>query len=121
MTRYALALAAILIFSFPAFAQHSVALSWTQPAGTPAAVSWNIYRATGACATGLVMAKINTAPLTTTSFTDSSAALTPNGAFCYQATSVSASGIESAPSNEVTATIPGPPAAPTGLVITGVT
>jgi hypothetical protein len=110
-----------LLFAAPAFAQHTVALSWTAPTGTPAAVSYNMYRATGACASGLTFAKINTAAITGTTYTDSSSALTPNGIFCYQVTAVSASGVESVPSNQAQATIPGPPSAPTGLTVTGTT
>jgi hypothetical protein len=114
-------MAAMFLFAvLPVFAQHTVVLSWTAPTGTPAAVSYNMYRATGACASGLTFSKINTAPITTTTFTDSSAALTPNATFCYQATAVSSTGVESVPSNQAGATIPGPPSAPTALTVTGV-
>jgi hypothetical protein len=114
-------MAAMFLFAvLPAFAQHTVVLSWTAPTGTPAAVSYNMYRATGACASGLTFTKINTAPITVTTFTDSSTALTPNATFCYQATAVSSTGVESVPSNQAGATIPGPPSAPTGLTVTSV-
>lgn len=122
MRRFAFVLACFTILLFPsaALAQHSVALSWTAPTGTPAAVSYNVYRATGACAAGITFAKINTAAVTATTYTDSSAALTPNLTVCYQVTAVSSSGVESVPSNQVAATIPGPPGAPTGLTVTSV-
>ena len=108
-----------LFVATPAFAQHTVGLSWTAPTGTPAAVSYNVYRATGACAAGLTFAKINAAAVTGTTYTDSSAALTPNLTVCYQVTAVSSSGVESTASNQAAATIPGPPGAPTGLTVTG--
>lgn len=115
-----LACFAMLFFPVVALAQHTVVLTWTAPTGTPAAVSYNVYRATGACASGLTFAKLNTTAITTTTFTDSSAALTPNATFCYQATAVGANGVESLPSNQAAATIPGPPGAPTGLTVTSV-
>jgi hypothetical protein len=129
MKRYAVLVVALLAFSLSAFAQTpTVGLSWTAPPAPvapattpPAAASYNVYRAPGACGSGIVFAKINTAAVTATTYTDSSAALTPNGTFCYQVTAVSASGIESVASNQAAATIPGPPAAPTGLVITSTT
>jgi fibronectin type 3 domain-containing protein len=115
--------AALLIAFVPgiAHAQHSVALSWTAPTGSPAAVSYNIYRGTGACASGLVFSKVNSSAISGTSFTDSSSALSSNTTYCYQATAVDAAGIESIPSNQAAAAIPGPSGAPTGLTIVTVT
>ena len=99
---------------------HSVAMSWTAPTGTPAATGYFVYRANGACANGIVFTQLNTAAITTLTYTDSSSTLATNGVYCYQVTATDAAGIQSIPSNQVAATIPGPSAAPTGLVITSV-
>lgn len=121
MKRCLVLLGLLFVFALPAAAQHSVALSWTAPTGTPIAASYNMYRATGACATGIVFTKQNTSPITGTTYTDSTSTLVANGVFCYQVTAVSPTNVESIPSNQVTAAIPGPTAPPTNLVITNVT
>jgi hypothetical protein len=130
MKKMILLSAAFLLAVIPAFAQHSVGLAWGAPTGTPAAVSYNAYRLTGTCpaAPATVAAaltagytKINTAAITLTAYTDSSATLAPSTTYCYFVTAVSSSGAESVPSNQAPATIPaGAPSAPTGLTISSV-
>jgi hypothetical protein len=82
--------------------QHSVVTSWTATSGA----QYNVYRAPGTCGTsGQVFTKLNSALISSTSFTDS----TPvSGAtYCYYATAVE-SGVESPPSNAATVVIPTP-------------
>lgn len=105
-----LLLAVLLLFATGAYAQaapHSVALSWT--ASTDGGVV-TVYRASGACSTSSVFASITTGVATNT-FTDSTVTV---GSFCYQVTTV-VNGLESQPSNQVTARIL--PQAPTSLTI----
>jgi hypothetical protein len=87
---------------------HSVTLAWTP--GVPVAgvsvadASYNVYSLVGPCApTGF--AKVNTAPVLTSSFTDTSAYLVSGATVCYQVTAVSAGGVESAPSNQAAGVI----------------
>jgi fibronectin type 3 domain-containing protein len=94
-------------------AQHSVSLTWTD---TTSGVTYNMYRATGACASGLVFSKLNSTAITATAYTDASS-LTAGTTYCYQVTAVNSSGVESIPSNEAPAVIPNPPPAPTGLTV----
>lgn len=104
-------LALFAIFSAALFAQsnHSATLTWsdtTNPAGT----TYNVYRATGACAAGLTFTDI--APgVAVKTYVDST--VTP-GVYCYQVTAV-LNGVESAPSNQAGA--PVPPNAPSLTVV----
>jgi hypothetical protein len=112
-------LALALTFAPPAKAQHSASLTWT--ASTDAAANptlgYNVYRLAGACpASGTTgFTKLNTATVTTTSFTDSTISL---GNACYYVTAT-LNGAESVPSNTASAVIL--PGAPTLLKITGTT
>jgi hypothetical protein len=107
---------------------HTVHLTWT--AGVPvsgstvADASYNVYSAPGGCGAGLTFTKINSAPVTTPSFNDTSSYLTSTSSpqtFCYQVTAIAAPvppatvGVEGAPSNQVAIVIPAivlPPAPP---------
>jgi|ERR1700674_2555284 hypothetical protein len=92
---------------------HSASLTWT--ASTDSGVSYNIYRLSGACPSAATtgFAKITAAPLTATTYTDSTVA---PGTYCYYATAV-LNGAESIPSNLASAVIL--PAAPTALSVAG--
>jgi hypothetical protein len=93
-----------------------VVLSWT--ASTDAAanptLTYNVYKFSGVCTTtgSPVFTKINTAPVTTLTYTDSTVT---TGTFCYYVTAV-LNGAESAPSTQVSAVIL--LAAPTLLKVT---
>ena len=82
-------------------AAHEVDLSWNAPASsTDPVMGYNIYRATGSGA--LVL--ITSSPDLTLAFADKN--VTSGASYSYVAKSVDASGVESAPSNQVTVTIP---------------
>lgn len=108
----------------PGGALHCATLSWTPPTGTPAAVSFNIYRTatTGGCSTVTAAGctKVNPVAITSNSFVDSTLAATTT--YFWVATSVGSNNAESGPSNQVTATTPADPAPapPTGLSVTAV-
>lgn len=88
----------------------SVNLSWT--ASTDVVDGYNVYRGTAA---GAETNKLNTTPVTATSFVDQNP---PVGQEFYAVKSVKG-GIESVFSNEVSVTVPlPPPAPPTKLVAT---
>jgi fibronectin type 3 domain-containing protein len=78
---------------------HSVSLSWT--ASTSTVSGYNVYRGT---VSGGPYTKINSALDTTTSYTDSTAQATLT--YFYVVTSVDSTNVESAFSNQVSATIP---------------
>lgn len=81
---------------------YEVALTWDAPASSSdAVVSYNVYRVTGTTGT---YQKLNTSANTPTTYTDSTVA--SGDTYSYEVTSVDANGIESAPSNIYTATIP---------------
>jgi hypothetical protein len=105
----------------PQTPSHSVTLKWTpgtaSPPATVAATSFNVYRFTGACATGIVFTLISPAGNGPTAPTYVDSTVTSGLTYCYQVTGV-ANGQESTASNEVAATIAAAPAAPTGLAIT---
>ncbi len=87
-----------------AHAQYTVKVTWTastSAAGNPS-LTYNVYRA-ATCASHF--AKLNSAPVTTTSYFDATAAT--GAAYCYQITAVLA-GLESAPSNQATVALPPP-------------
>jgi fibronectin type 3 domain-containing protein len=82
-----------------AVVNHSVALSWTASAST--VVGYNTYSST---TTGGPYAKLTSAPNAGTTYTDSTvqAGLT----YYYVVTAVDSSGMESADSTQISATIP---------------
>lgn len=76
---------------------HTVGLSWD--ASTSAEVSgYNVYRSVYTYSCGSFL-KINPAPITSTSYTDSE--VTTGASYCYATTAVTASGAESDYSNIV--------------------
>jgi hypothetical protein len=80
-------------------AAHSVTLAW---AGNGATIAgYNVYRS--AVASGSYT-KVNSAPLTSPTFTDE--AVTPGAAYYYTVTAVSTGGLESGYSNQATVTVP---------------
>lgn len=84
----------------PTGTPHTVALSWVAST-TTTVVSYNVYRSTGNCNS---LAKINPSPITTLSYTDATVANTT--IYCYAATAVDSTGLESSMSTTVTANIP---------------
>jgi Abnormal spindle-like microcephaly-assoc'd, ASPM-SPD-2-Hydin len=81
---------------------HQVTLSWQAPADSPVPVAgYNSYRATSGSTT---FERLNSSPDTGTTFIDST--VQAGTTYTYYVTSVSSSGVESAPSNDVSATIP---------------
>jgi hypothetical protein len=112
-------LALALALASPAKAQHSASLSWTASSDAAAnpTLAYNVYRLTGACpSSGTAgFTKLNTTPVTATSFTDATIVL---GSACYYVTAT-LNGTESVPSNATSAVIL--PGAPTLLKITGTT
>lgn len=80
--------------------KHSVALSW-QPSAS-AAIGYFIYRSTG----GGGLSRLNASLDDSTSFTDST--VVSGETYRYEVTSVNSSNVESAASNPITVTIPGP-------------
>ena len=80
---------------------HEVDLSWDAPASSPDPVAgYNVYRATG----GGSFARINSSPISTVVYVDSTVA--SGTTYSYMVKSVDSSGVESAASNQITATIP---------------
>jgi hypothetical protein len=79
--------------------QHSVHLSWK--ASTSAVAGYNVYRRG---TSGLI--KVNSEPVTGTSYVDSS--VQPGQTYYYVTKAVSSTGTESRPSNEVQAVVPSP-------------
>lgn len=90
---------------------HSVSLSWTASpdAASNITLAYNVYRGSGA---GQETVKINTSPVTGTTFVDTNP---PLGEDFYIAKSV-LNGVESIASNEATAVIL--PQPPTALTVT---
>ena len=80
---------------------HSSTLSWTP--STSSVVGYYVYRGTQ---TGGPYAKLNDTPISLTTYTDS--AVQAGQTYFYVATSVDLSNVESAFSNESSATIPTP-------------
>jgi hypothetical protein len=78
---------------------HSVTLSWT--ASTSAVSGYNVYRST---VSGGPYTKLNSALIATTTYTDST--VQASTTYFYVVTSVDSSGVESADSAEVSATVP---------------
>jgi hypothetical protein len=81
---------------------HQVALSWEAPANSAVSiVGYNSYRSTGGSSTYQLL---NSSPDPQTTYVDSTVQTAVT--YDYIVTSVDSSGLESAPSNEVAATIP---------------
>jgi fibronectin type 3 domain-containing protein len=78
---------------------HSVTLSWT--ASTSAVSGYNVYRST---VSGGPYTKLNSALIAATTYTDST--VQASTTYFYVVTSVDSSGVESADSAEVSATVP---------------
>lgn len=86
-------------------AQHIVQVSWTassDAAGNPS-LAYNVYRA-GSCAGQFT--KLNSAPLSGTSYSDTHVAI--GAVYCYQVTAI-LDGVESIPSNQTIAAVPSLP------------
>lgn len=89
---------------------HSVSLSWTASTDFAAGDSYNVYRGS---VSGGPYSKLNTAPITTTTFTDTT--VVAGSTYFYVATHVSGTA-ESVDSNEAKAVVL--PRAPSALVAT---
>ena len=95
----------LFVFAALAFGQtRTVVLTWDH---TDPAVTFNVYRSSGACPTPVVPipTKINAAPVTAKTYTDTNITY---GVWCYQVRAF-AGGLESVPSNDALAEA-GPPA-----------
>jgi hypothetical protein len=86
-------------FTATAQVSHSVAVSWT--ASTSSVIGYNIYRST---VSGSGYIKLNSAPVIGLTYTDTS--VQSGTTYFYVARAVSSSGVESADSNQDSATIP---------------
>ena len=85
--------------------QHTVQMSWAASAMPPALDGYNAYRyAAGAGCSGSVT-KLNSSLITTTTFADNT--VVSGSTYCYYSTASSA-GVESAPSNVFSLTVPTP-------------
>jgi len=103
MKRIALLLALVIApGAVPACAQNIVRVSWTASSDAPGnpSLTYNVYRA-GSCPGQFT--KLNSVPLSGTSFRDTNVAV--GAVYCYQLTAV-LNGVESVPSNQVTAALP---------------
>lgn len=78
---------------------HSVTLSWT--ASTSTVTGYNVYRST---VSGGPYSKLNSTPVAATTYADTT--VQPSTTYYYVVTSVDSSGVESADSAEVSATVP---------------
>ncbi len=80
---------------------HEVSLSWNAPSSSPDPVAgYNVYRSTGSGAAQLINSSIDTQ----TAYVDS--AVVSGTTYTYIVKSVDNNGVESIPSNQITATIP---------------
>ena len=93
---------ALALGAVPARAQNSVRVSWTasSDAGGNPSLVYNVYRA-GSCPGQFT--KLNSAPLSDTSYLDTNVGV--GAVYCYQVTAV-INGVESAPSNQTIAAVP---------------
>ncbi len=110
MTKLTLCLMLFASLGFAQGATHSATLTWTDPSN-PAGVTYSVYRATGLCSGSPTFSKIATA-IAVLTYVDTTVTA---GNYCYQVTAT-ASGMESAPSNSVLATVPSFP--PQTLAVT---
>lgn len=95
-------------------AQHGNFLSWSAPvvdANHSAASSYNVYRSTVSGGPYTLVSNV-----TTTSFIDPIAVLTPGVTYFYVVRAVNTVGVEEQVAVEVSGTIPNAPGAVTGLV-----
>ena len=81
---------------------HTVSLSWSAST-SPSVIGYNVYRSTTA---GGPYTKLTATPLTVTTYVDYN--VTAGQTYFYVTTGLDVSANESAPSNEVSATIPTP-------------
>jgi hypothetical protein len=80
---------------------HEVGLSWNAPASSPDPVAgYNIYRSSDSATFVL----LNTSPVTALSYIDNTVG--SGASYTYEVKSVDSSGVESIPSDQVTATVP---------------
>lgn len=93
---------ALALGGVPARAQNSVRVTWTasSDAGGNPSLVYNVYRA-GSCPGQFT--KLNSAPLSGTSYLDTNVGV--GAVYCYQVTAV-INGVESVPSNQTIAAIP---------------
>ncbi len=95
---------ALSLGAMSARAQHIVQVSWTassDSAGNPS-LAYNVYRASSCPGQ---FTKLNSAPLSGTSYSDRHVAI--GAVYCYQVTSI-LDGVESTPSNQTIAAVPPP-------------
>jgi fibronectin type 3 domain-containing protein len=113
MRRILLSIAAAALFAGVAAAQspHKVTLTWVASADAATqSLTYTVYRAAGACSSGATLAAL--APLlSSTTYTDT--AVTGGAEYCYDVVAVSAAGVVSAPSNQISVSVPLAP--PTSL------
>jgi hypothetical protein len=106
MRKLAYLILLLAFVTFPARAQHSAILKWNASSDAAAnpSLSYNVYRFQGPCPTGSTptFTKVNTAPVTALTYTDTSLAL---GNVCYYVTAT-LNGAESAPSASAGGTVP---------------
>jgi hypothetical protein len=107
----ALAIAMALPAAMLAQSAHSVTVSWTD-ALNPSGTTYDVYRASGSCAGTPVFVKMNAAPITALTYTDSGVA---PGTYCYYVDAFLV-GLVSAPSNNAPAAVP--PFPPSAVSIT---
>ena len=81
---------------------HSISLNWDAPSGsTDPVAGYNVYRSTDG---GASFTKLNTSPDTQADYSDTT--VQSGASYVYQVTSVDASGVESAPSNQFPLSVP---------------
>jgi hypothetical protein len=110
MQRISLLIAVLALVVLPANAQaatgHSAVITWGAPVDVISGETYNVYRAPLACSVAVTgpavipgpgWTKLNTAPITATTFTD---ATITTGSWCYYITAVQIS-VESAPSSPI--------------------
>ena len=105
MKRIVLMLALVFTLDVvPVHGQNSVRVTWapSSDAGANPSLTYNVYRA-NSCPGQFT--KLNSTPLSGTSYLDTNAAL--GATYCYQVTAV-LDGVESIPSNQATAALPPP-------------
>jgi fibronectin type 3 domain-containing protein len=95
---------AFVLGAVPARAQNSVRVSWTasSDAGGNPSLTYDVYRASS-CPDQFT--RLNSAPLSGTSYLDTNVAT--GAVYCYQVTAV-LNGVESVPSNQTIAAVPAP-------------
>jgi hypothetical protein len=81
---------------------YSISLNWDAPSGsTDPVAAYNVYRSTDG---GASFTKLNTSPDTQADYSDTT--VQSGASYVYQVTSVDASGVESAPSNQFPLSVP---------------